>query len=377
MLDTFRRRFFVTLLLIPGIDVVAEESVSSAPPPWFQKLDRDGNGTLSPAEANRFFDQMDSDQDGEVTVTEATAFMKARRQRAGRPGYATKAADFEAVEKTDNGLWVVSIGHSCVAPAIFPTVSISRAAGYENHLHLMQFGGAGHGAARAQWNRPENTQEAKPALALGKIDVMTFGHLVDAGGRTHGCDVEDYKRWIDFALDHNPDIRFYIQDLWPWLPTEGRSVSLEDFDLAQFESQMDHVTEVLSEVVHELNDEYPDRIHVLPVGPGVVELVRRLQTDRLPGVDALVVSPEEFADTKRIGLYRDMIHPSNVSATLEGYVYYACLYGHDPRECDAAAFDDPVLDELIRDVAWRAVTDHPLSGVTADQLRPATRRRPR
>ena len=62
------------------------------------------------------------------------------------------------------------------------------------------------------------------------FDLVTFGHFMK------GAEVEDYERWIELALKHNPETRFYIQDLWPWtrdlfdpepaqhLPHPGQSV---------------------------------------------------------------------------------------------------------------------------------------------------------
>ena len=83
--------------------------------------------------------------------------------------------------------------------------------------------------------------------------------------------------------------------------------------------------------------------------------------NELPGVGAVSVPPKEAGE--RIGLYRDMIHPTNVIATLEGYIYYACLYGKNPAELKTGIYRDESLDRILRDVAWSVVTQHPLSGV--------------
>ncbi len=361
---------FVVVLLLPALPTTADDTTPSEaqkPPGWFSKLDLNGNGSLDRQEAGRLLGATDANQDGEVTVAEALAYVKRRQQNAARKGKRTgrlqlsRAEDMATREKTDNGLWVVSIGHSCVIPAIEPCIAIARSAGYGNHTHLIQYAGGAGGAAKAQWMRPEDKQEAKPALKTEKIDVMTFGHLVAADGKSYGCDVEDYERWIEFALKHNPDIRFFIQDLWPWLPGAGRSVKFEDFNLEEYEAAMKVSSQSVAEVVEKLNQKYPGRVHVLPVGPAMTELVRRVTRKEQPGVDAVLVPPKEKKD--RVGLYRDKIHPTTLIATLEGYIYYACLYGKSPANLEGKIYRDEKLDRVLREVAWNIVIQHPLSGV--------------
>lgn len=362
------QRSFSLFAILSSFAVAAVGEAADAttkPPGWFSKLDRDGNGSLAGKEAERFLTAMDSDEDGMVTVAEAIAYMKTRARNTTRTGgrrdRTFRARELDSREKTGNGLWVVSIGHSCVVPAIEPFVKIAVADGYENHTQVRQIAGGAAGAAEAQWNRSDDQQDAKQALSTGKIDVMTFGHLVAANGKSYGCDVEDYKRWIEFGLKHNPDMKFHIQDLWPWLPGAQRSVKFEDFNLADYEAAMTHVSKSLASIVEELNREYPDRVRVIPVGPAMVELVRKVTKSELPGVDAVLVPPKEASE--RVGLYRDMIHPTNVIATLEGYIYYACLYGKNPAELKTGICRDESLDRILRDVAWNVVTQHPLSGV--------------
>jgi len=198
-----------------------KKAVAKAPT-WFSKLDKDGNGILEGREAGRLLGSADTNKDGKITLREALAYAESRRSVGRRPkdsqglgrGLAVQADAFSSGKKIEGkGLWVVSTGHSCVIPAIDPVINIARKAGFENHMHLMQFAGGPGGTAKAQWERAANRQQAKPALLTGKIDVLTFGHLVDFRGRTHGGSLEDYERWIEFALKQNSDTRFLIQNL--------------------------------------------------------------------------------------------------------------------------------------------------------------------
>ena len=330
---------------------------------------------LSTREAGRFLGAMDRDKDGKVTVAEANACVKRRTDAARAKGRRPTRSRFQMLrtakevqsrEKSGEGLWVVSIGHSCVIPAIEPCITISRAEGFPGHTHFMQFYGGASGAAEAQWQHEGERQQARPALATGKIDVMTFGHLVKFDGKMVGGSAQDYERWIEFAMKHNPKIRFYIQDLWPWLPGAEREVDLTKFNLKDYEQAMAVSSQSVNEVVDVLARKYPDRIHVLPAGLAMTELVRRLTNDRLPGVDAILVGQKEKKAGLKVGLYRDKIHPTELVASLQGYIYFACLYQKNPARLKTALYKDESLDRILREVAWKVVTENPRTGVKVE-----------
>lgn len=71
-------------------------------------------------------------------------------------------------------------------------------------------------------------------------------------------------------------------------------------------------------------------------------------------------------------MWRDMIgHLGPGFERLEGYVFYATLYGRSPEliEGDIRFGGSPnypsrELDRVFRRIAWQAVVNNPLSGVT-------------
>ena len=335
-------------------------------PEWFSRFDKNNDGVLDENETSANQRRLlDTDKNGVVTPAEARAYgkrIKERKRRGGRQ-IIQKADDLISRKKTGEGLWVVSIGHSCVVPAVEPTIAISRAAGFKNHMHFMQFNGGSGGAPRTQWIYEGRRQQAKPALESKQIDVMTFGHLLDYRGRTIGCAVEDYERWIDFAMKHNPEIKFYIQDLWPWLPGDERTVDMTKFSFEEYAANMKTSTDSLNDVVVALKKTYPDRIHVLPAGQAMTELVRRVSNKEVKGVDAILLGQEQLKAGLKVGLYRDKIHPTNLIASMQGYIYYACLYGKNPVDLEYASYDDRELYRVLREIAWETVIKNPYTGV--------------
>jgi hypothetical protein len=308
------------------------------------------------------FPGADGNGDGVLTLTEARAFQQKRRSsdlQAKRPA----EHDLTKIEKSGEGLWVASTGHSLVSPALGPFEAAARAAGFDGHRQARQLSGGATGAPRALWQRPETDQTVKHALRTGKVDVLTMGSHYE------GSEVEDFARWIDLALEHNPETSIFIMDAWPrltdLLKMEGNKAADADATFERYQQAMALVNDRTGKIVDRLNETYPGKVHVIPIGNAMVELVRRQLTGSLPGVDAVLVPGKKGAEPSgRIGLYRDSIHPTNPVATLEGYLYYACVYQKNPAELPKGLYKDLELDRTLREVAWKTVTEHPRSGVT-------------
>ncbi len=309
------------------------------------------------------FPAADADGDGVLTLTEARTFLQKRKKN--RPAQAKRASqpDLTKIEKTGKGLWVASTGHSLVAPALGPFEAAARVAGYDGHLQVRQLSGGATGAPRAHWEKPEEQQVVKRALMTGKCDVLTMG------SHTEGSEVEDFARWIDLALKHNPDTVIYVMDAWPYLTglldVKAGKVADADATFDRYAEQMAQFGGWLGQTVDQLNQKYPGKVRMIPIGNAMVELVRRQLAGELPGVDAVYVpgkKGEESGDG-RVGLYRDSIHPTTPVATLEGYLYYACLYKKNPMELSKGLYKNAELDRILREVAWKTVVGHPRSGV--------------
>jgi hypothetical protein len=314
-------------------------------------------------EAIKQFPDADANSDGVLTLTEAKAYLQKRRNRRSAQGRKQTGPDLATIEKSGNGLWVASTGHSLVAPALGPFEAAARVAGYEGHLQVRQLSGGATGAPRAHWEKPEAEQVVKRALTTGKCDVLTMGSHYE------GSEVEDFARWIDLALKHNPDIDIFIMDAWPYLTdlldVRAKKTTDADATLEPYQQKMAGINERTGETVDRLNEKYPGKVHVIPIGSAMLELVRRQLAGELPGVDAVYAPGKkgENASDGRVGLYRDQIHPTNPVAVLEGYLYYACLYKKNPLELSKELYKNPQLDRILREVAWKTVTEHPRSGV--------------
>ena len=116
--------------------------------------------------------------------------------------------------------------------------------------------------------------------------------------------------------------------------------------------------------------ETTDKVYILPTNAAMTEAAKRFNRGELPGVQGLfkVIGGKEFS------IWRDQRgHLGPGFERLEGYVFYATIYGKSPELISEPikfsswnsnpSFLSDELDKIFREIAWKAVVEHPLSGV--------------
>jgi hypothetical protein len=100
----------------------------------------------------------------------------------------------------------------------------------------------------------------------------------------------------------------------------------------------------------------------------MVLAVQHYRRGELPGVEGI----HSLVGKKERSMWRDMIgHLGPGFDRLEGYVFYATLYGRSPELIEgdirfggSQGYPSRELDRVFRRIAWQAVVNNPLSGVT-------------
>ena len=123
----------------------------------------------------------------------------------------------------------------------------------------------------------------------------------------------------------------------------------------------------MATLIKALNDDYPGKVFVLPTSEAMVLAVESYHRGDLPGIDGLhkVVGKQERS------LWIDARgHLGPGFNRLEGYVFYATVYGRSPELIEGdvpfggpADFPSHELDREFRRIAWQAALNNPLSGV--------------
>ena len=114
----------------------------------------------------------------------------------------------------------------------------------------------------------------------------------------------------------------------------------------------------IDEHVADLNTRHKTKaVRVAPIGQAVIKLRETIITGKAPGL-------KEQND-----LFSDALgHARAPLEALVGYCYYGLVYEKSPVGLPipavlAKANEAEMLNSLLQEIAWEAVTSHPLSGV--------------
>jgi hypothetical protein len=358
------------------------------------------------------FPEADANGDGRLTLEEADAYRRKRQQARGRrapdgrgtprqfridPGWDEQrfpahavcylspdeiAATYARVQEgnrnpvvrypkpTDGSLRIVGTGHSFMAPGYKTFPLIARAAGLKQPPPLTHTGGGMTGSARYKWEQENGifqfdrnpTPKLLASIANAEWDAMMWGPYFNDRADFYTC-------WIDFCLKYNPAMKFYLSDAWPQLDQLDKiPTSPEELTVDIFVRMGQEKNAIYGKLVGELNDAYPGKVFIMPTSDAMVLAVQYFHRGQLPGVEGV----HALVEGKERCLWRDRLgHLGPGFGQLEGYVFYATIYRRSPeliegdiRFGDATDYPSPKLDRVFRQIAWQAVTNNPLSGVT-------------
>jgi hypothetical protein len=260
------------------------------------------------------------------------------------------------------GQRVFTCGHSFHywIPAIL--ANMAQGAGIQGHeaVGLSAIGGS---RVIQHWDVPDDKNQAKKALRERKVDVLTLSpmHQPDDG----------IEKFATLALEHNPNVRVTIQEFWiPWdkfeWPFTGKPDAV-DFDTAKIsELRKMHAPyfKTFDDYVRTLNKKLGKQVvFVVPSGQAVLALREKIVAGQAPGLP------------KQSDLFSDKLgHPQPPLQALAAYCQFAVIYRRNPvgmplpdilANAHRPAWDGK-LNRLLQELAWDAVTHHPLSGVRGD-----------
>ena len=364
-----------------------------------------GSLTMTPEQLAQFlkrFPESDADGDGKLTEEEAAAYRKAlknsRGQVAGKrgtfvpdPGWKEEAfpehavcyltpeqlmkqygGDFPDLPKSEDGvLRVVGTGHSFMKPGYMTLPHICEAAGFTQPLHT-HTGGGMTGSARYKWEQENGifgfdkrpTPKLLPAIANAGWDAMMWGPYSEDQPEYYSC-------WIDYCLKYNPDMKFYLSDAWIRLwPFNGGKPPADESEytpelLSNLEAEKH---ELFKGFITKMQEEYPDKVFIMPTSLAVTKAAILQVKGELPGVESL----HQLVSGKERSIWRDHRgHLGNGFDRLEGYVFYSTLYKKSPELIENGisfsesqqGYPSAELDQVFRKIAWQAVIENPLSGV--------------
>lgn len=296
--------------------------------------------------------------------------------KRGEPGrtYAEAADAMSFPEQAEGILRIVGTGHSFTAPGYRTLPAITRAAGFEQPLCLHN-GGGRTGSVSYKWEQENGIFEfdGKPlpkllaAISNAEWEAMIWGPYTADRPKF-------YTSWIDFCEQYNPGMKYFVIDGWPTLHQARMVFNLngnpesDSFFTDEVLDQMNVAADTsFADLVSTIRETSED-IYILPTRAAMTEAAKRFNRGELPGVEGLftVVGGKEHS------IWRDQRgHLGPGFDRLEGYVFYATLYGKSPELISEPiqfvqnpGFLNADMDKVFREIAWKAVVEHPLSGVS-------------
>jgi hypothetical protein len=234
--------------------------------------------------------------------------------------------------------------------------AITRAAGFEQPLSLHN-GGGRTGSVSYKWEQENGIFEfdGKPlpkllaAISNAEWEGMIWGPYTADRPKF-------YTTWIDFCEQYNPGMKYFLIDAWPTLgqvqmqyKRKGNPESESFFTDDVFDQLNDAANKNFEALVGALR-ETTEKVYILPSVEGLYKVI----------------------GGKQFSIWNDQRgHLGPGFDRLEGYVFYATIYGKSPelistpiKFSNNPSFLTAELDKTFREIAWKAVVEHPLSGVT-------------
>ncbi len=255
------------------------------------------------------------------------------------------------------GLKVLTAGHSFHVWMPPLVAEMAKAAGIQGHeqLAISSIGGS---KVIQHWDLPTEKNKAKPILESGKADLFTMAptFLPDPG-------IENFTK---LGLEHNSKIRFTLQQNWVpfedpelWLSkSRPKSIDRDVLTLAQLRAKHDRYFKLIEDHVKELNARIPAaKIAIVPSGEAVLALRDKVIKGEAPGIKT---QNELFTDV--------LGHPGPQIRVLSAYCHFAVIYRRSPVGLPVNGLlaklpEAEKLNQLLQEIAWKAVTGHPMSGV--------------
>ncbi len=257
------------------------------------------------------------------------------------------------------GQGVFTCGHSFHIWVAELLAELASRAGIRDH-QVAGTSAIGASLALQHWDVPEEKNEARKALLAGRVDVLTLSCMTRPD--------EGIRLFAKLAAAHNPHVRVTLQELWlpedrfPFDPLHRVRKSVEEFNgatLSTLKPPHEAYFKVMEDYVQALNAEIGRQVvFVVPDAQATLALRER------------IIAGTAFGLEKQSDLFADPWgHPTPPLKVLAGYCHFSVIYRRSPVGLPAPAllggnpkWGEP-LNRLLQELAWKAASQHPLSGV--------------
>ena len=243
-----------------------------------------------------------------------------------------RGADDRSAAREVAGKKCLFIGHSFFIPVAKVFKSHAAKAGVDDHSQQTVFAGGQGGSPGRLWQNQQKREEIQKILDRGDVELLGMTYF--------NSSLDDYRKWIDYALEKNPQTEFFIG--MPW-GKNGPSLSVEAFASTSSRGQ----SVFYPAVVKKLRKLYPkNRFYWINYGRVPVELKRAYEGGSLPLVKQLV--SRNGSDS----IFRDpMGHAAPLTLEMASLVWLSVLYDVDPADCRWRHQGAAKLEAILKKIA--------------------------
>ena len=254
-----------------------------------------------------------------------------------------------AAKEPVDGLNCCFIGHSFFVPVSRVFGKLATSNEVAGHVQREFFRGGKNGSPGELWKEEKTRAQVIEHLSSGKVELLGMTYFSPANSS-----LEDYGRWIDTALKHNPDTRIFIGFAWGKINSKGRGGQTPLVDgrrsLDEYvKTGLAYQKLAYHHVILELRKRYPQTT-ILGSHYGIASgvLWQHFEDGKLPGIDRLVRAKK----TQQHSIYTDaMGHANAPLLTTCALVWLHDIYGMDPAVIKLGKQKDKVdyatLAELV------------------------------
>ncbi len=176
------------------------------------------------------------------------------------------------------------------------------------------------------------------------------------------------ENFTKLAVEHNPNIRIIVQPIWlrwdiyePAVKERPKTVDHNAITGEELRKRHEVHFKAIDEYVREANKKLGKTVlYIAPAPQAIIALREKIIAGQAPGL------------TSQEDLFSDALgHGKAPLQALVGYVDFATLYRRNPIGLPAPNVlkqaklgdNEDKLNRLLQELAWEAVTQHPLSGV--------------
>ncbi|MEM9257443.1 MAG: hypothetical protein AAGA91_18535 [Pseudomonadota bacterium] len=260
---------------------------------------------------------------------------------AVEPFYGATAPPLVAIFRPEvvTGYRSLLIGHSFFNPFALQLPEHASRAGFVDHDQTRFFSGGGTGTPEAFWNNAGKRADIQAVLDVGDIELFGMTYHPQYPSMT------GYLNWVRYALDKNPDTRFFIA--MPWTP------NATTFSAQQYHNIWAAILPgVCHSIVDQLRAEFPGvDVFCVPYGQAASELYSLWHAGQLPDVQAALSSTQD-------SIFNDFLgHADDILVELGSLVWLRAIYG-----VDLASYDyEPGYTTDLKGIATEIMDAHDLA----------------